>query len=91
MSEDQPRKLPWEIGRSPQEHAESPRKPAPRKGRKKSRRGTKPRGIDWSAQERRARADMDRSRARTLDGESFAAQKPSDWRLGGRRAEGRFD
>lgn len=91
MSENQPGRFPWEIGRSPQAHADSPETPAPRKGRKKAKQSKKAKKIDWAAQERKARADMDRSQARTLGGDDYAAQKSSDWRLGGRRAEGRFD
>lgn len=91
MSENQPRKLPWEIGRSPQKHGEAHSNPAPRKVRKKVKQSKKPQKIDWAAQERQARADMARSRARTLDGDDYAAQKSSDWRIGGRRSEGRFD
>lgn len=50
--------------------------------------GKKPEEIDWAAREARARAQMDKSRARTLSGEGYAAKAPSTYRMGGRRAEG---
>ena len=47
--------------------------------------------TDWTTATERARAEMARARAETLSGEAYRAQAPSSWRLGGRRAEGRFD
>lgn len=40
---------------------------------------------------KRAREQMERARRETLSGEAYRAQKPSTWRLDGRRSEGRFD
>lgn len=50
--------------------------------------GKKPEEIDWAAREARARAQMDKSRARTLSGEDYAAKAPSTYRRGGRRDPG---
>lgn len=44
--------------------------------------------IDWSRYEARARRQMERSRARTLEGVDYAAKAPSTYRLGGRRDPG---
>ena len=56
------------------------------------RRTPKPRELkapaDWSGMEARARAAMGRSRAQTLSGESYRAQAPSTYRVGGKRTGG---
>ncbi|MDV8003175.1 hypothetical protein [Rhodococcus sp. IEGM 1408] len=44
--------------------------------------------IDWSRAEARARSQMERSRARTLEGVDYAAKAPSTYRMGGRRDTG---
>lgn len=50
--------------------------------------GKEPGEIDWAAREARARAQMDRARARTLSGEDYRAQAPSTYRRTGRRDPG---
>lgn len=40
---------------------------------------------------KRAREQMERARGETLSGEAYRSRKSSTWRVGGRRAEGRFD
>jgi len=52
--------------------------------------GKDPATIDWSRYEARARTQMERSRARTLDGDAYRAQAPSQWRRGGRRDAGTY-
>jgi hypothetical protein len=58
-----------------------------RKRPKRKRSNSEPR-INLARELRRAEQEMDRSKRLIDAGETFAAHKPSDWRLGGAKPAG---